>query len=672
MRSARSSSITSPRGVALLRGRGITGSFLSPWIFSHVATALFVYLITCNTTARTRSPVDERALRAEATPAAESHLSAAELTCPPIPPPEPCASIAPQPASDAAPPRPVPPPPVNPWLTKQTCFQQPDDSEYCLYDGPVCYGGLGEGLFVLSDELRGMGVKTGDSRATCMDARDFEASDTCIHSPFGKGRAYQPPPASIDTVAEWYWALPSLPTFDIQPSWPAMMDRLPPRRRWGPTNSYITMGHVHPSLVANVTSAEDAEALGPGFAAFLESARGPLPHGLAKAQKNFQPDSLVKSPSRVTWLHGAATFAELSHDSFPHPYHFAVAVGGALWSLRRLNASVEDVAAAAGAVRQGASPDFHFTVGASATGGLLPPLDYIVFPTHFTAKANLSTMGGWTRAMLQLGSQPHTRYLFPTDYDEDGLRVSADHWLCAPRAMVLGQKERVFSGPGDAHAFRLAAYAAANVTLPAWDTHPPRSITLLVRERWREFTNFEEVKAALRGTGLPVRVVKRLSAMSWADQVALFAGTGILIAAHGAAMVNTMFMPKGSVAIEVFSHLGVVPIYGRIAESSRVRYYPLYSDFPSNSSLASGKEGMEMYASARFASECTARNLSSADGPLESYCNLASKRASLEVPMPAFVTLLALALDDIGCRASFCRVPGSTEVVHMPPPQPES
>lgn len=46
----------------------------------------------------------------------------------------------------------------------------------------------------------------------------------------------------------------------------------------------------------------------------------------------------------------------------------------------------------------------------------------------------------------------------------------------------------------------------------------------------------------------------------------------------------------------VFPFLGIVQIYRRLAEVSRVHYYPLYSRYPSNESLASGMEGMQLYA----------------------------------------------------------------------------
>ena len=64
------------------------------------------------------------------------------------------------------------------------------------------------------------------------------------------------------------------------------------------------------------------------------------------------------------------------------------------------------------------------------------------------------------------------------------------------------------AGAGDAQSFRLAAYALANVSLPAFDTHAPPKITLLARHGSRGFADSAAIEAMIKETGLPYEVQK--------------------------------------------------------------------------------------------------------------------------------------------------------------------
>ena len=83
--------------------------------------------------------------------------------------------------------------------------------------------------------------------------------------------------------------------------------------------------------------------------------------------------------------------------------------------------------------------------------------------------------------------------------------------------------------------------------------HPPRKITVLMRKTksGRNFENLDAVIAAINATGLPVEFVEDMGRLSFKQQILKMAGTGILVAAHGAALVNSMFMPQHAVVIEV-------------------------------------------------------------------------------------------------------------------------
>jgi len=146
-----------------------------------------------------------------------------------------------------------------------------------------------------------------------------------------------------------------------------------------------------------------------------------------------------------------------------------------------------------------------------------------------------------------------------------------------------GLKPRVFTGPAEAHAFRLSAYAVAGVTSPAYPHHPPAKITILLRVgRGREIIGADGLRAhSLKLRGSPSRSWRTWSRRagrsrcgratspsglaSWLcvrsaatldsarpPQVEIMAGTGILIAAHGAGLTNMMYLPAKAVVIEVF------------------------------------------------------------------------------------------------------------------------
>ena len=66
------------------------------------------------------------------------------------------------------------------------------------------------------------------------------------------------------------------------------------------------------------------------------------------------------------------------------------------------------------------------------------------------------------------------------------------------------------------------------------------------RTNGRVFSNDDAVIAAARSTGLEVEVIVDLSKLSLKDVVRKLSGVGIMIAAHGAALVNTMFLPQVS------------------------------------------------------------------------------------------------------------------------------
>jgi len=220
---------------------------------------------------------------------------------------------------------------------------------------------------------------------------------------------------------------------------------------------------------------------------------------------------------------------------------------------------------------------------------------------------------------------------------------------------VLGEKSRLFTGAGDAHAWRRAAYAAAGVeAAAAWPAYPPRSITIVDRRGTRGIANLEAVLALVAATGLPHRVVRVSGGWAWSEQVRAFADTGILIAVHGAVLANVIYMPPRAAVLEVVPFLGSTPVFRRIAEAARVVYHPIYARAPSAAALRAGAPGLQLYNESAYVAACREAGLSSADAALLVQCNVAPKNAFVEVPLDELARELAQALDEIGCRNSIC------------------
>lgn len=124
---------------------------------------------------------------------------------------------------------------------------------------------------------------------------------------------------------------------------------------------------------------------------------------------------------------------------------------------------------------------------------------------------------------------------------------------------VSGTHNMFFPSRADAWYFRQSAYDFAGLTrqgIHSHDAYPPRKITIITRKRknGRYFENQAEFLAAVNAIGLEVEVIEDLGKMPFKQVVAKMAGTGILIAAHGAALVNAMFLPQHAVVIEIFPY----------------------------------------------------------------------------------------------------------------------
>jgi hypothetical protein len=284
----------------------------------------------------------------------------------------------------------------------------------------------------------------------------------------------------------------------------------------------------------------------------------------------------------------------------------------------------------------------------------------------------------WFNAMLRLMAQPGARVLQPAT----ARAYNASHLLCARRAVVLGAKPRGFTGRSDAYLLRNMAYASAGVLVPSYEVRntwgiagtglsqfvrgrtvlpsfpafAPRTITILNREHnsGRYIDNLEAVvaacSAALGSDAPPPRVVTfNPDATSFEEQVAVMAGTGILVATHGAALSNLIFLPAGAVVIEIFPWRFHKPTYRNLAGGLGVHYLSMRARAPPPArDLENNRFASDLIYHPRFWRQCLATYASTRQFHHMPLCNAAVKFQTITVDTAALALLLDEAMDTIG------------------------
>lgn len=242
----------------------------------------------------------------------------------------------------------------------------------------------------------------------------------------------------------------------------------------------------------------------------------------------------------------------------------------------------------------------------TAGGIALPPMDYVAMLQGDDAKprdGGLQSFSPWLQGNWPILTQPQSVALVMPTIRKLVAKLQAEDpssggvpLVCARRGAVTGLQPRLFSGTADAAAYRTAAWQVAGVPLvpsdesaiikameqttaaspPAagaplhtaglpytrpHDQYPPRKITVLSRAGTRGLIPEAGVSALLDATGLAWEWVSDMGSRSWESQVALMAGTGIVLASHGAALTNIMYMPLHAVVIEVSTSRPASPLF---------------------------------------------------------------------------------------------------------------
>ena len=102
---------------------------------------------------------------------------------------------------------------------------------------------------------------------------------------------------------------------------------------------------------------------------------------------------------------------------------------------------------------------------------------------------------------------------------------------------------------------------SVRVYTPFWRLAEPSCLTLA------------RVQALIEKYNIPYQHIIVDDEVDFEDQVRMFATTGLLVSVHGAGLMNQIFMPPGSVTIEIFPNHVKHVLYERIAHYAGVYHF---------------------------------------------------------------------------------------------------
>ncbi len=555
-------------------------------------------------------------------------------------------------------------------FSQQVCYLQSDESEICFIHNVMCFDG--KSPIVVVDRPITEPERINDFTHSCQDFRYYEPSS---HEYGGCMYAY-----SYDRPYNASW-----------PIRPATDYPLPlKRRRWGSANrngglffkevaEHVVWGYnpqraeaaaafaarMEP-LKANVRGGRGAQqyfgSIPAGCSCEKDPVTGLLPtccplHQTLRNEVFHHediPDLRLSGRTRVgnltmDWLDGPLWLAGLDGQWSGNPYHWFAKMA-TLYDAQRVNATPGFGAHPADGymhhlikwevaheksvyMSPATSNRVQYKVGSQWP---IPPMEFVAFTGDGANVLNNRTvLRDWFASVLRLSTQPNTKTYFNdllTAYG-DRTKHKDTRWLCTTSGVIPGAKNKFFTGRADAWMFRQYAYQYTRIADEGARSHPvypPRHITILDRQgmNGRGFFNRDQLIAAVAATGLPYKVVNTMGKMSFRDQVSMMAHTGILIAPHGAALANAMFLPAHSAVIELFPYLMKKNTYRHLCAMMDLHYFPVYSWelLPLNRTEFYGVELMgEQY----FYDKCVKTNITSYDALTEHACNAMSKNVSV-------------------------------------------
>ena len=282
--------------------------------------------------------------------------------------------------------------------------------------------------------------------------------------------------------------------------------------------------------------------------------------------------------------------------------------------------------------RKGSRSAVQYKIG---SGWELPSMDVMAYAGDGASVLEArSGLGDWFETLLDLASPKSSKHFFKDLLDQ----LSPNNMLCSRRGAIPGGKFKLFTGRADASLLRQKAYMRAGLTamgVVPRPMYPPRKITVIDRKgmNGRGIFNFKEIVEVVKATGLPYELITTMAKLSFADQVQLMANTGIIIAPHGAALANIMYLPAHAAVVEMFPYLMKKNTYRYLSGILDLHYFPLYSWelLSSNHTEFYGVELMnEMY----FYNNCVLTNITSVSARTPSPPTARAPLASHPPPPP--------------------------------------
>ncbi len=173
----------------------------------------------------------------------------------------------------------------------------------------------------------------------------------------------------------------------------------------------------------------------------------------------------------------------------------------------------------------------------------------------------------WQRGVLEVAARR------PVEIGSSSHKKRPGGLACYRKAMVPGYAFELFEDPRSAAEFREDAWKVAEVQQPKQQ----RLVVYAKRTSKRRCLNREQLLETVRnvptdgGGAAEVKEVQQ-GKMGFKEQVGLMARTRLLIGMHGADLTNCMFLPKGSVVIEINPWNWMDERFLRVCETAGVHY----------------------------------------------------------------------------------------------------
>ena len=584
----------------------------------------------------------------------------------------------------------------------QTCYLNHDESELCTYDNILCFDG--EGPVVIVPKPIREPTRVLDYNHECNDNRFNEPTTlewSNCHWAYAVKRDYRIDDVP-DEISGGEYSLPlGLRRWGPQNRNTALIFReLSPTDIFGSGEENLhTIINSNDDDIKNIGKnkrkkyVEDSDTLNiEGFNAqevltMIDNADSfaniDIP-GLTLKGRYRVPNLNEEERITVDWIDGTLWLGALELQWQENPYQF-MSKASLLYEAQLANATVGFGSANGAAFETGGHPSdgyVHWQSDSdiavrrsihkleSKTGipearsralwrvgsqwGPLPPIDNILFVGEGAKRvADISHLNSWASGILRLINQRNTKVFF----NDAQKQYDSKHLLCARRGAVLGTKPKLFSGRSDATLFRNRAYKAAGIgidnngvcQLGSYPRFPPRRITIIdrVHHSGRFILNIDELTTALSASGLEFEIVDNLSRLSFEEQVSLMARTGILIAPHGAALTNIMFLPAHAAVIELFPYGLRRTHYNEIANTLSLLYYPVYSLTKLPPTTDDNDVAKILYSKGYY-ENCVKPNTTVFDGISVHECHQVGRLHPVIIPMDYFNNILTNAIDAIG------------------------